>query len=245
MDDTDCAILYVDRTLTSLAENLALDEALLLDAEHGGPEVLRVWQWAAPAVVLGAGGRIADDVHEERCRADGVPLARRASGGGTVLLGPGCLLYTIVLRYDRDPALTQIVPSYGYVLGRIVTGLAAAAPHLHLRGSSDIAELERKVSGNAQQRKRTHMLQHGTLLYDFDIARVADYLKVPPRQPQYRRQRSHRDFLTNLPVNSETIKRSLRAAWSADTELTRLPADLVAKLVAEKYGRDDWLRRHH
>src|SRR5437764_716289 len=79
-------MLFLDRTLPLLAENLALDEALLLEAETGGPEVLRVWQWPSSAVVLGAGGRIADDVCEERCRADGVPLARRASGGGTVLL---------------------------------------------------------------------------------------------------------------------------------------------------------------
>src|SRR5437764_6765699 len=112
----------LDLTLPTLEENLALDEALLYAAEAGGPEVLRFWQWPAPAVVLGAGGRIADDVYEERCRADGVPLARRSSGGGTVLLGPGCLLYSIVLCYDRDPALTQIVSSYRYVLARVVQG---------------------------------------------------------------------------------------------------------------------------
>ena len=236
-------MLYVDRTLPTLVENLALDEAFLLDAEEGGPEVLRVWQWPTPAVVLGAGGRIADDVHEERCRSDGVELARRASGGGTVLLGPGCLLYTVVLSYQRDPALTQIVPSYRYVLARIVAGLRAVAPQLDLRGSSDIAELERKVSGNAQQRKRAHMLQHGTLLYDFDIARIGDYLKAPPRQPDYRQQRDHRDFLMNLPTDAETIKRCLRTAWSAEGELTHVAMDVVRRLVADKYGRAEWTWR--
>ena len=34
---------FLDLTLPTLAENLALDEALLLDAEAGGPEVLRLW----------------------------------------------------------------------------------------------------------------------------------------------------------------------------------------------------------
>ena len=71
----------LDRTLPTLAENLALDEALLLDAEAGGPEVLRLWRWEQPAVVLGAGGRLADDVDEDACRADGVPIQRRSSGG--------------------------------------------------------------------------------------------------------------------------------------------------------------------
>ncbi len=243
MDATAGLLLWIDRTLPTLAENLALDEALLLDAEHGGPEVLRVWQWPTLAVVLGAGGRIADDVCEDRCRADGVPLARRSSGGGTVLLGPGCLLYSIVLRYDRDPALTQIVPSYRYVLAHIVAALHGIAPGLDVRGSSDIAEVERKVSGNAQQRKRSHLLQHGTLLYAFDIARVAEYLQAPPRQPDYRRHRDHRDFLTNLPTDAATLKRSLRAAWSAPAEMLTLPMDAIPQLVAEKYGADEWIRR--
>jgi len=236
-------MLYLERTLPTLAENLALDEALLLDAERGGAEVLRVWQWRELAVVLGAGGRIADDVHEDRCRADGVPLARRASGGGTVMLGPGCLLYSVVIRYDRDPALTQIVPSYCYVLGRVVAGLRGVLPNLDVRGSSDLASLERKVSGNAQQRKRTHLLQHGTLLYDFDIGCIGAYLKAPPRQPEYRQHRSHRDFLTKLPTDTETLKRCLRTAWAVDGEMASVPMALVRALVAEKYGREEWVRR--
>ena len=43
---------YLDRLLPTLEENLALDEALLLAAEADGPEVLRLWEWPVPAVVL-------------------------------------------------------------------------------------------------------------------------------------------------------------------------------------------------
>src|SRR5271165_3148381 len=96
----------LDLTLPTPAENLALDEALLLRAEDGaGGEVLRLWEWPRPAVVLGAGCRLAEDVDEAACVADGVPILRRSSGGGTVLLGQGCLLFTLVLRHDRDAAL--------------------------------------------------------------------------------------------------------------------------------------------
>src|SRR5215469_11853041 len=61
-------MLYLDRTLPSAAENLALDEALLLEAEAGrGGEVLRVWEWPELAVVLGSGCRLAEDVDESAC----------------------------------------------------------------------------------------------------------------------------------------------------------------------------------
>src|SRR5437667_5341974 len=94
---TAATMRFLDLTLPTAAENLALDEALLLEAEAGrGGEVLRLWEWSRYAVVLGAGCRLAE-VDEAACAADAVPILRRASGGGTVLLGPGCLCYTLVL----------------------------------------------------------------------------------------------------------------------------------------------------
>src|SRR6185503_13795422 len=78
----------LDLTLPRLEENLALDEALLLAAEAGGPDVLRFWEWTGPGVVIGAGGRWREEAQVEACESDGVPILRRSSGGGSVVLGP-------------------------------------------------------------------------------------------------------------------------------------------------------------
>ena len=232
---------FLDLTLPGLAHNLALDEALLLDAEAGGPELLRLWRWPSHAVVLGAAGRIADDVDTDACKADGVPIARRSSGGGTVLLGPGCLVYSLILRFDRHPALADLQASYRFILDRVLLGLQASP--LARQGSSDLTLANRKFSGNSQQRKRTHLLHHGTLLYAFDPAPMTIYLKAPPRQPEYRRQRGHVDFLTNLPIPLETLERGLRDVWQADETLPTWPTALVTRLAAEKYECDEWVRR--
>jgi lipoate-protein ligase A len=234
----------LDRTLPTLDENLALDEALLLAAEAGdGGEVLRFWEWRMPAVVLGAGGRVADDVDEAACAADGVPLARRSSGGGTVLLGAGSLLYSLVLRYDRDPALGEIRPSYRFILGRVADALAPFQPGIGPAGSSDLAAGGRKFSGNSQQRKRDHLLHHGTLLYGFDLAQIGRYLREPPKQPDYRGRRTHHEFVMNLPAGSAALRDALRRAWGAGEVPAEWPRSAVAELVAAKYGRDDWKRR--
>jgi lipoate-protein ligase A len=237
-------MLLLDVTLPMAAENLALDEALLLAAEAGaGFEALRLWEWPAPVVVLGAGGRLAEDVDEAACRADAVPILRRASGGGTVLLGAGCLCFSLVLGYTRDPALTEISSSYAYVLDRIVAALDGLLPGLERAGTSDLASAGRKVSGNAQQRKRTHLLHHGTLLYGFELSRVSRYLRLPAGQPEYRAQRDHAEFLMNLPTSAEELKSRLRAAWEAQTPLAELPSERVSKLVAEKYATPQWTHR--
>ncbi|HTU20985.1 MAG TPA: lipoate--protein ligase family protein [Gemmataceae bacterium] len=235
---------FLDLTLSSLAENLALDEALLLAAESGnGGEVLRFWEWPGPAIVLGAGGRIADDVDEAACLADGVSLSRRSSGGGTILLGRGCLLYTLILSYERAPALREISPSYRFILGQIGQTLTDGDGRLEQAGISDLVCAGRKVSGTAQQRKRSFLLHHGTLLYDMDLSLVPRYLREPPRQPDYRVGRPHLAFVGNLPLSGDTIKQQLRRIWDANAPLITWPTDAVRQLVTEKYTQDDWIRR--
>jgi lipoate-protein ligase A len=233
----------LDLTLPSPAENLALDEALLLDAEAGrAGEVLRFWELPKYAVVLGVSGVLAEDVREEACRAEGVPVLRRCSGGGTVLLGPGCLNFSLVLDLDR-PGLRDVTRSYGLIMDRVATALSAGAAALTRAGSSDLATAERKVSGNAQRRLRRFLLHHGTLLYGFDLARIDRYLHEPRRQPEYRRERAHNAFVTNLPLPAPEIKDRLRRAWGAASVRTNWPEELIRRLVEEKYGRDDWSRR--
>jgi lipoate---protein ligase len=234
---------FLDLSLPNLADNLALDEALLLEAEAGGPALLRAWEWPQYAVVLGAGGKLAEDVDETACRVDGVPLVRRSSGGGTVLLGPGCLLYSLILPYNHHPALKEVNASYRQILGEMAGALADLAPEIAQAGTSDLVGAGRKFSGNSQQRKRTHFLHHGTLLYAFDLGKITRYLKRPSRQPGYRQNRAHKDFLINLPTGAEELRKRLRDRWEALEPQTTWPEAKTRALVAEKYGRDEWTRR--
>jgi lipoate-protein ligase A len=233
----------LDLTLPSLAENLSLDEALLLDADAGNRgESLRFWEWPTHAVVLGASGRLHEEIDEPACIRDGVPIQRRASGGGTVLLGKGCLLFSLVLNMSRDSALTDIHGSYRYILDRLICALNPVAV-VAREGISDLAIAGMKISGSAQQRKRHYLLHHGTLLYDFDIAAMRRYLRLPSRQPAYRAARAHDSFVSNLRVDPTEVKARIQSEWNADGRVDPLPLDLTAKLLDEKYRRDDWVVR--
>jgi lipoate-protein ligase A len=238
-------VTLLDLTLPTPAENLALDEALLLAAEAGaGGEVLRLWETPSPAVVLGAGGSVAVDVDAAACEPDGVPVLRRASGGGTVVVGPGCLCLAVVLRTDREPGLDLIGPSARWVMGRVLNALRPVVPDATIEGISDLAVNGRKFSGSAQQRKRRHFLHHATLLgRDFDLALIPRYLRPPERQPAYRAGRPHADFVTALPADTATLRRLLVAEWRPEGVYESVPLDAVRELIAEKYGRDEWNRR--
>ena len=83
----------VDRTFDSPEENLAFDDMLLAEAE----ETIRFWESSTPFLVLGRSGRADQEVNLAACEADGIPVLRRSSGGGTILQAPGCLNFALIL----------------------------------------------------------------------------------------------------------------------------------------------------
>jgi lipoate-protein ligase A len=83
-------------------------------------------------------------------------------------------------------------------------------------------------------------LYHGTLLYRFPLEKISEFLKMPARQPPYREHRSHKDFLTNLPLTAATLRQCLLTTFAATEPLLDWPRTLTAQLMAEKYDRNDW-----
>ena len=242
-------------TLPTPAENLALDEALLDEAEEENSawEFLRIWESPDPFVVLGRASRFAEEVNEAACTARAIPTLRRSSGGAAIVAGPGCLMYAVVLSYQLRPELRDIGRAHKFVLSRMAGALqdldggrrGVSAPEPSQAGTSDLAIHKKgagnlKFSGNSLRAKRTHLLYHGTLLYDFDLSLIATYLRMPPRQPAYRDARDHTDFVTNLTLSRADLLRAVDAAWPTNGELADWPRARVQKLVSERYSCDSW-----
>jgi lipoate-protein ligase A len=235
----------LERTLDTPAENVALDEALLLSAEAGDAtdEVLRIWEPRQYFVVLGSSSRIASEVNVEYCKSQGIDVVRRTSGGAAIVAGPGCLMYSLILSLAERPELRSIDRAHRFVLdalaaafGRLVLGVAR-------RGTSDLAIGDRKFSGNSLRLKRRHLVYHGTLLYDFSLDLIGVCLPTPPRQPAYRASRSHDDFIVNLPLDRRSIHAAVTSAFGDSTHRQNWPSELTAKLTAEKFTDDDWTNR--
>jgi len=235
--------------LDSVEENLALDEALLEAAHEGrlAGGVVRTWMATVPTVVLGSSSRIAAEVDAGACAAEGVRLVRRPSGGLTVVLGPGCLMWSVITPYpEGSPGLEAI---HAAMLEPLAAALRSAGRDVHRRGTSDLAvvdaAVERKVSGNALRVKRHGVLYHGTLLDAFDLELVGRVLRHPPQEPAYRAGRSHAGFIANLGLGRRRLEAAVREAFraTAAASLGDAPLDRVRELVGERYRSDDWTNR--
>jgi len=233
---------YLDLSLPTAEENLALDEALLEEAEvsSAATETLRLWEPDRPMVVLGRSSKIDREVRRDVCHEADIPVLRRVSGGATIVTGPGCLMYGLVLSYERRPLLRSLERAHHFVLGTIAAALGTTAAGVRCQGTSDLAIEQMKFSGNSVRCKRSHLLYHGTLLYDFPLELIDRLLRMPPRQPAYRDGRNHGEFVTNLPLSSEAIRRALVAAWDATEPLVQWPRERTAQLVTKKYAQPEW-----
>jgi lipoate-protein ligase A len=233
---------FLDLTFPSPAENLACDEALLdWREEQGGEDILRFWESPEPFVVVGYANKIMAEVNVANCEGKKVSIFRRCSGGGTVLQGPGCLNYALILRMEKNSRLASISATNKYIMERNGEAVQSAAGHApSIRGHTDLAFGHLKFSGNSQRRHKGFLLFHGTFLLNFDLPLIGEFLKFPSRQPDYRDGRSHEDFLMNLNLPAVAIKVALKKEWGADSPLENPPLERISKLSREKYATREW-----
>jgi len=225
-------------------ENIALDEVMLAMAEEGRTgESLRFWESEEYFIVVGRSGRTQQECFLDRCAGEDVKIIRRISGGGTVLQGPGCMNWSAVVSYEREEGLGDLRSSYSMILGKLISTLKKKGIDASFFPVSDIAVEGRKVSGNAQARKRRYFLHHGTFLYGFDTEKVPLYLKHPSSEPEYRKGRVHCDFIANISSGERCLKEAVTevfmpsgTTWSPGKE----ELESLNRLVVSKYSDTGW-----
>ena len=241
---------FLDLTLPSPAENLACDEVLLEWCEDGaGEEVLRFWESPKYFVVVGYANKLASEVNIAACETNGIPFYRRCSGGGTVVQGPGCLSYTLVLKITEDGPLRNITSANRFIMERNRAAIESLypksetqgpRPEIVVHGHTDLCLDDLKFSGNSQRRGKHLLLFHGTFLLNFDITLLSKVLRMPSKQPDYRENRAHAHFLTNLGLPAEKVKAALLKAWQAHLPLKNPPMGKIAVLARDKYATPKW-----
>jgi lipoate-protein ligase A len=230
--------------LERVEEQLALDEALLEEAHDGRltAAIVRTWMATEPTVVVGSSSRIDAEVDRTACARLGVRILRRPSGGLTVVLGPGCVMWSVIVPFSGpQPTIERI---HTALLDPLSDALRATGRQVVRRGSSDLAiacaDGDRKVSGNALRIRRGGILYHGTLLDAFDVDLVDAVLRHPPREPDYRGKRAHGAFLANLGIGRGAIDRAVREAFRVEAARTTWPRERVETLGRERYASVEW-----
>lgn len=205
-------------TAENVVDAVSKDQHLLTQCDQGviGP-LLRIWESQQVGVVLGKGNVLDLEVNMGQCELDQVPIVRRCSGGGAVVIGPGCLCYSLILPISYHEKLKTINGTNTWIMGKMARGLSDYfGMPIQVQGYTDLSLNTQKISGNSQRRLRQALLFHGTILYQFDLDLISTYLHYPSRTPDYRNHRSHFDFITQLPVDSQPqLVEAVVSVWNS------------------------------
>ena len=235
----------LDLTLPTAAENLALDEALVetADGAQTHSELLRLWEPRETFVVIGRSSPLEKEVNVAWCEKQQIKMFRRSSGGASIVTGPGCLMYAVLLDLKKCPHLRMLDQAHATVMETMSSALSNIGIETQIQGTCDLTIHGRKVSGNALRVKRNFLIYHGTMICDFDTATISQCLGTPVRQPDYREGRSHEQFLASIPATTEQLRTAIAKAWQAEEAASEWPEELTQQLTAEKYRSEEWLRR--
>lgn len=193
---------FIDTGPAAGAYNMAVDEVLLEDVAAGAPPTVRVYGWQPPAVTLGYGQRADRELDLAACRALGVDVVRRVTGGRAVLHWNE-LTYSVLCHEDEERLAGSIEESHRRIAECLAAGMRRLGVAVELeRGTRrrrqgpgetalhhpcfastarwEVVANGRKLIGSAQRRVRGALLQHGSVLMGPEHRRLLDLLAGPP-----------------------------------------------------------------
>jgi lipoate-protein ligase A len=218
------------------------DEATAIDTES-----LRMWQFDRPTVVLGRSSKINEEVNRGWCEEQQIEVLRRCTGGASVVGGPGCWMYSVVLRLLDETSIRKIDVAHDYVMQRVLSAIQQQLPGAERKGICDLTFENRKFSGNSLRVARHHLLYHGTILIGSDLDLIESCLEFAPRQPEYREQRSHRDFVGNIEIDPARLISDLAEQFGAskvpDTKAVPFIEEHTHELLRTRYEATEWHTR--
>lgn len=201
----------IDLWVADCYTQMATDEAIAEACGKGlSPSTIRLYRWNPSAVSLGYFQSLEDEVDTEACRRLGVDIIRRVSGGGAVFHDyNGEITYSLITPEDDPKIPRDIDQSYAVICKGIVRALDSLGLQAEFKPINDIAVSGRKISGNAQTRRYGAVLQHGTVLVDFDPKTMFTVLKVS-------QEKISDKLIKQVEERVTTIRRELRSQTSFD-----------------------------
>jgi lipoate-protein ligase A len=139
-------------------------------------------------------------IHEDNLKKNPIPIIKRFSGGGTVVVDEETIFITFICQKSLHPFAPYPEPIMKWT-EKIYQN---AFPELDFRlRENDYAIGEKKCGGNAQYLSKERWLHHTTFLWNFKPENM-DLLLHPKKTPKYREGRTHLDFLTRLSEHMDS-----------------------------------------
>ncbi|MES2272748.1 MAG: lipoate--protein ligase family protein [Chlamydiota bacterium] len=180
---------------------------------------------------MGISGKPEALLEINRLQNEPIPVIKRFSGGGTVIVDENTLFITFIFNKDHlhIAAFPEPILRWSGDLYQSAWNL----PNFQIQ-ENDYCIGNKKCGGNAQYIKNKRWLHHTSFLWDYDETNM-NYLQLPAKRPQYRQARSHTDFLCRLKEH----------APSTDQLIEELKRALVKRFYIQEFEEESWKDAPH
>ncbi|NIP41574.1 MAG: hypothetical protein GWO41_08680 [candidate division Zixibacteria bacterium] len=177
---------------------------------------LMVWVPENLMVVVGKGSDLEEELLAENILLDHIPVIRRGTGGCAVVLSPEMAVVSFVVENDPEKKQNEYFRQFVGIIANAFREMGVE--NIEMKGISDIAINDLKVAGSSIFRSKYYVFFHSIINLAGNTRPMERYLKFPPREPDYRMNRSHKDFVTSLKeqgyeIDTHELEEKLKSEW--------------------------------
>lgn len=238
-------MIFIKNKNTDVYFNLAMEEYIFEKFKED--EVFMLWI-NEPSVVIGKHQNLIEELNMKYCFENNIKIARRLSGGGTVVHDFGNLNYTYITNTTGDTVLDFkefLKPMYKALLNLNIDA--------NISPRNDFRVLEKKICGHSQFMRKKRVLHHGCILFDSNLDNLRNALNVKNKKIISKSAKSVKSSVANLKEISkldyeisdflEKLKNEiLKTQENFEIyELTKEDILNIDKIKSEKYVTKDWI----
>ena len=238
-------MIFIKNKNTDVYFNLAMEEYIFEKFKED--EVFMLWI-NEPSVVIGKHQNLIEELNMKYCFENNIKIARRLSGGGTVVHDFGNLNYTYITNTTGDTALDFkefLKPMYNALLNLKIDA--------NISPRNDFRVQEKKICGHSQFMRKKRVLHHGCILFDSNLNNLRNALNVENKKIISKSAKSVKSSVANLKEISkldyeisdflEKLKNEIVKTQENFEiyELTKEDILNIDKIKSEKYATKDWI----
>ena len=238
-------MIFIKNKITDVYFNLALEEYIFEKFKED--EVFMLWI-NEPSVVIGKHQNLIEELNMKYCFENNIKIARRLSGGGTVVHDFGNLNYTYITNTTGNTAhdfKEFLKPMYNALLNLNVDA--------YISPRNDFRVQDKKICGHSEFMRKKRVLHHGCILFDSNLDNLRNALNVKNKKIISKSAKSVKSSVANLKEISkldyeisdflEKLKNEILQTQENFElyELTKEDILNIDKIKSEKYATKYWI----
>lgn len=240
----------------SASFGLAADDAIGQRVGSGESQpTLRLYTYRSHCALVGRFQNVENEIHVDYCRAEGIAINRRPTGGGAIIMGAHQLGVALTIPGRGDDTYNRARELMGKFSEGLVRGLNSLGVQARFRRKNDIEVNGRKIVGlGIYCAPSGGLLFHASLLVDLDVSLMLRVLNTPFEKISDKEIATVAARTTTVrrelgsPIALAQVRERVAEGYAVAFQVSLVPGDFtpderktIASLEQNKYLTDDWI----